>query len=96
MGKMDRDYMRGGAGQRPFSPPPERSTTSYLSIVCIVVACVFGLYEGADWLLQQRAAKLAGHSPRTLPPADSVTPARPLEPPLTTRPVYPSPDQTTG
>lgn len=93
MGMMDRDYVRGGAGQRPYSPPPERSTTSYLTIVCIVAAGMFGLYKGADWLLQQRTARLVSQPLRTLPPAASVTPARPIEPPLSTRPVYPSPGQ---
>lgn len=95
MGMMDRDYMRDDSRQRTFSPPPERSTASYLTIVCIVLAGLLVLYKGADWLLQQRAASLAAKQAQILPPADSVNPGRPAAQPLPTQSTQPA-DQSPG
>lgn len=95
MGMMDRDYTRDDSRQRTFSPPPERSTASYLTIVCIVLAGLLVLYKGADWLLQQRAASLAAKQAQILPPADSVNPGRPPAQPLPTQSTQPA-DQSPG
>ncbi len=51
MGLMDRDYMKREERERPFSPLPERSSTSTLKMVLIFLAVLYGLFKISSLLL---------------------------------------------
>jgi hypothetical protein len=63
--------------------------------LCIVLAAMFGLYKGADWLLLQRAnARAAKQQKATPPPAAASNPNSPAAQPFPEHPSYQSPSQT--
>lgn len=69
MGLQDREYLH--RREPPFSPPDAGPST--LTIVLLLVAVVFALFKGYEWLLEQRATKR--HAVR--PPTVAVEPQLP-------------------
>lgn len=79
MGLQDRDYMHERwRRDRPFTPPESGSASNWLVILC-VVATVFALYRGYDWLLERRAMQQAPKQPTDTaqPPVADGAPAAP-------------------
>lgn len=55
MGLQDRDYMHDRGGRpRPFTPPSSRGSPVWL-MVLVVAGGAFVLFNGYEWLLEQRA-----------------------------------------
>lgn len=87
MGLQDRDYMHERHRRDPpFTPPKSGSASTWLAIV-LVVATLFALYRGYDWLLESRGVQRAPKLPTDTalivrPPVVDDTPV----PPNTSRP----------
>jgi hypothetical protein len=94
MGLMDRDYMHEKRRQRPFNPPPERSSALRTLIqVLVFVVSLFVLYKIAEWILVQQAASVAAQRTTAAVPKTSQLPAKT---PTATSPLVPPYESISG